>query len=313
MKVTTNITSGSSSGQRLAYHIIYGVCRLIGLLPWWFLYYPVAWVVYVLLYRVARYRRSVVRENLAASFPEKTLSELHRIERLFYRHLAEVFIDTIDLAGISQRQLERRIVFDDVAEHRRRVESQSWIAAMAHYGSWEYFMAYALGDGPGYKTIGAYKPLHNKPMDMFYKRMRSRMNMHPVPISVFTRRIIAEQREGSVMCVGLIADQSPPWQYWDKWYTFLGRPTHFYDGMETMALRFRMPVYFMHVEKTRPAHYHVRFEQIYDGREEVAAGEITRRYVRLLEEMIRRRPELWLWSHRRWKHIPQVDSEQVSE
>lgn len=304
-----NITSGSRLWQRLAYRILYAVCQLVGYLPWWILYYPLAWVVYVLLYRVARYRRKVVRDNLTASFPEKPLAEIRHIERAFYRHLAEVFIDTIDLAGISKRQMHRRIVFEDEQLHRRRVEGRDWIAAMAHYGSWEYFMAYALGDEAGRKTLGAYKPLHDKVMDMFYKRMRSRMRMFPVPISVFTRRIISERRDGTVMCVGLIADQSPPWQYWDKWYRFLGRPTHFYDGMETLALSFRMPIYFMWVDKVRPAHYRVRFEQIFDGTESVAPGEITQRYADKLEAMIRHRPELWLWSHRRWKHIPEISDQ----
>ena len=44
------------------------------------------------------------------------------------------------------------------------------------------------------------------------------------------------------------------------------------------------------------------FEQIYDGEEQVPAYEITERYVRRLEAMIREQPELWMWSHRRWKH-----------
>ena len=44
------------------------------------------------------------------------------------------------------------------------------------------------------------------------------------------------------------------------------------------------------------------FEEIYDGSEPVADNEITERYVRRLEAMICERPELWMWSHRRWKH-----------
>lgn len=44
------------------------------------------------------------------------------------------------------------------------------------------------------------------------------------------------------------------------------------------------------------------FEPIYDGVEEVAEYEITERYVRRLEAMICEHPELWMWSHRRWKH-----------
>jgi Kdo2-lipid IVA lauroyltransferase/acyltransferase len=30
-------------------------------------------------------------------------------------------------------------------------------------------------------------------------------------------------------------------------------------------------------------------------------GELTLRYARYLEQVIRKQPDMWLWSHRRWK------------
>lgn len=56
------------------------------------------------------------------------------------------------------------------------------------------------------------------------------------------------------------------------------------------------------MDRVRRGFYEMSFECIYDGEEEVAEHEITERYVRRLESMIRERPELWMWSHRRWKH-----------
>jgi KDO2-lipid IV(A) lauroyltransferase len=46
-------------------------------------------------------------------------------------------------------------------------------------------------------------------------------------------------------------------------------------------------------------------EEIYDGKENVAQHEITQRYATRLEQMIREQPELWMWSHKRWKHTPE--------
>ena len=229
---------------------------------------------------------------------------MRRIERRFYRHLAEVFIDTIDLTSISRRQLRRRMMIKDEAVHRKEVEGKDWIAGMSHYGSWEYFIAYALGDGEGRETIGVYKTLHNRVMDMLYRSIRSRMGLEPVPMSVILRHVVRDRQQGIRMGIGLIADQAPPWFHRDYWYDFLGQPTSFYDGLENMALRFGMPVYFVHIDKIRRAHYTARFELIYDGQERVAPHEITKRYAAKLEAMIRQRPELWLWSHRRWKHKP---------
>ena len=44
------------------------------------------------------------------------------------------------------------------------------------------------------------------------------------------------------------------------------------------------------------------FDLLYDGEEAVEPNEITERYVRRLEAEIVAQPELWIWSHRRWKH-----------
>ncbi|MBD0277952.1 MAG: lipid A biosynthesis acyltransferase, partial [Flavisolibacter sp.] len=35
---------------------------------------------------------------------------------------------------------------------------------------------------------------------------------------------------------------------------------------------------------------------------ELPEGELTKLYVRYLEKVMTANPEMWLWSHRRWKH-----------
>ena len=78
-------------------------------------------------------------------------------------------------------------------------------------------------------------------------------------------------------------------------------------GMEKMALRLKIPIHFMHIRKVAPRHYEAEFLPIYDGVEPVAEHEITERYIARLETMIRESPELWMWSHRRWKHKKPAD------
>ena len=107
---------------------------------------------------------------------------------------------------------------------------------------------------------------------------------------------------GRNLVMGLIADQNPPRRPDSRWFRFLNQDTIFFDGGEKLALRCQLPVYFVKMERLRRGRYEMSFELIYDGKEEVAEYEITQRYVRMLEAEIRRRPELWMWSHRRWKH-----------
>ena len=66
--------------------------RLLGYLPFPLLY-ALAWLLYVILYYIARYRRLVVRENLRAAFPDRSEADLAKLAKSFYRQLAQVALD----------------------------------------------------------------------------------------------------------------------------------------------------------------------------------------------------------------------------
>lgn len=298
-----------SIGVRVQYWLVWALSWLVGLLPAWFLYYVLLEIIYFLVYRVVRYRVKVVRSNLSASFPEKTKKELRKIERKFYHHLTEVMIDTVDMVSMSKKQLKKRMVFEDIENHEQEVKGKNWIAALAHYGSWEYFSAYQLFTTT--QVVGVYHRLHSEAFDEFYRKLRVRFGLEPVRMVRVMRYIIENKdREGFNFALGLISDQSPRRSYPDPhWHWFLNQKTAFFNGMEAIAKRYGMPVYFMHVTKLHRRRYKAHFEMIYDGTETIKEGEITERYARKLEAMIIENPEIWMWSHRRWKSRKGVPSE----
>lgn len=283
-----------------SYYLIYPAAWCIGRLPYKIQLLVANFVRWV-LYRVVRYRRMVVRENLRASFPEMDEAERKRIEREFYKHLADVVVETLSLASVSEREILRRMRYLNMEDLKRWTEGRSWISAMAHYGSWEYttnFDLYHTHD----ETLAVYRPLSDRGAERFYRRIRSRFGVRPVPMHDVGREMVRCVREGRSATLALIADQTPPWPEIQNWTPFLERWTPFFMGMEKIAVKFRLPVVFLDVRKVRRGYYEAAFELLYDGREAVAEGEITRRYAERLERMIRQRPEWWMWSHRRWKH-----------
>lgn len=290
-----------SFGVRLQYWLLRAGCWLVGILPTWFLYNVLLNVIYFVFYKVVGYRVGVVRENLSLSFPEKSPEELKEIERKYYKHLAELFVDTIDIASISEKEIRKRIEFLGIEEHEAQVRGRNWIAALAHFGSWEYFSAYQLFTSA--QVVGAYRPLHNKAFDMFYRYIRSRFGLVSQPKNNILRYVVANaDNPDRKIALGLIADQTPSGGETFYIFNFLNQPTSFYIGIEKIARKFKMPVYFMHLDKEAKIRYKARFEMIYDGEEQVGEYEITERYVRRLEQMICEKPWLWMWSHRRWKH-----------
>lgn len=310
--------------SKLGYRVVYALCYVVGLLPLWFLYGVVARVICFVLRCVARYRLHVVRENLSSSFPEKTEKELRTIERKFYRILGEYFVDAVDMASITPCRLLRRVSWDadNRAELNKIANGRNWVNLMAHYGSWELLAAYGLY--PRMAMTSIYRPLHSRVFDLYYHRIRNRLpGLGSVPMNDVLRFYIAHKDglpkvsepvgSGSVVGEGaelfpfglaLVSDQNAPLDAKSEWVRFLNHPTVFFHGGEKIARKFSLPVFYMHVERVGLGRWRQSFELVWDGVSPTADGDITRAYIALLERDIRRVPELWLWSHRRWKRKP---------
>lgn len=288
--------------KKLEYWAISYSCRFVGALPTRFLYSCVLDLIYFIIYRVVKYRLTVVRTNLKNSFPDYSEAKLIDIERRFYRHLAEIFVDTIDLSNISAEEFKGRMDIKNIAEVEAQCGGKSWITALAHYGSWEYFGVSQFQTKS--QVVAVYKPLHNQSFEKFYLESRTRFGVTTVAMNSLLRFIVTNIRSARPISVGMIADQSPNPYDIDHWYDFLNQHTPFFSGMEKLAVKFKMPIYFVHIKKTSVAHYEVELERIYDGVEVVEQHEIVTRYASRLEQMIRECPELWMWSHKRWKHQP---------
>ena len=290
--------------QRIGLEALWLGARVFAAMPYWFKYYVVENLFFVLLRYCLRYRMKVVKTNLRNSFPEKDERELAVIRRRFYRTLAEIFVDTINLAGLTPEKGRSLLTVKGLEEQKERVGGRDWIAMTAHFGCWEYCSFWGLYD-PTQIVVAVYHPLRSRIVEAFYQRLRNGDYATTVAMKE-SLRFYLRNRAGGIggrnLVMGLIADQNPPRRPDSRWFRFLNQDTIFFDGGEKLALRCQLPVYFVKMERLRRGRYEMSFELIYDGKEEVAEYEITQRYVRMLEAEIRRRPELWMWSHRRWKH-----------
>lgn len=282
----------------ISFYIVYPVFYIIGIMPRRF-QRGICSLLYYCLYRLAHYRVEVVRDNLKKSFPEKSADELLDIERKFYRHLSEVFVESIIMASISPKRIKERMEFINADQIEHYTKGKSWICAMAHYGSWEFTTSWGLHSVHD-TTLAVYRPLASKGFDRYYRVTRARFGVTPVAMENVGRELIKLKQRGLTTTIALIGDQTPPPTV-HNWIEFLGRPTAFFPGMEKLAVKFAMPIAFLHIDKFDNGCYKGWFEIIYDGVEVLPEGEITRRYASCLEAMIKTRPELWMWSHRRWK------------
>jgi KDO2-lipid IV(A) lauroyltransferase len=248
---------------------------------------------------VIQYRKRVIRENLKNSFPDKSEQELINIERDYYQHMIDVFIETFKALTMSKKEMMRRVTFENLQEITQYFDKgRSVILVLGHYGNWEWGGFSFTYHSPE-QTNTLYHPLRNPFFDWLTYKIRARCGVDLIPMQNTMRHLVATRNKISL--TAFIADQSPSHQnaYWTK---FLNQDTAFFTGAEKIAEKFNYPVVHATINKTKRGYYHVRFKTISAVPKQESENYITETFVRMLEEDIITKPHLWLWSHRRWKH-----------
>lgn len=290
--------------QKIALESLWIVCRGFAMLPDFIRHGIFTNLSYAIL-RLLRYRRKVMMDNLHRSFPDKTEQELKKICDKAYYNLAEQIINTISQAGISQKEMLHRLQMPNAEEVRKLIDGRSAIFLLGHYGPWEAGLAVSIAI-PELQLVGVYHALKNQVIDELLKRIRIKPNIELVEMKRVTRYFL-DNRGNFPMALGLIADQNPTYRSNMPWYKFLHQWTAFFDGGEMLATKYKLPVYYFSPRRIKAGHYEGIFTLIHDGVEPIEQYTITERYVRMLEKDIIEHPEMWMWTHRRWKHTPPAE------
>lgn len=285
--------------SRIGYSLYYSLSWLVWALP-----LPVAYGISdffcFIIYHIMGYRKKVVRQNLSTAFPEKSKDELRRIERKYYHHLCDLFIESMILLHITNRQAMKRYrytnpeVFEQIFESNRNT-----IVVLGHYGNWEVNITFPLWSK--FQTMATYKPLTNEHFNKKMKEGRERFGLEAIPMRQTIKRMLEESRKGKPTALALIADQAPTDSETDFWVTFLNHETGIFLGPEKISKKINAPVIFLKIDKPKRGYYDLTATLLCDAPKETKEGEITKMHVRMLESIIKEQPEYWLWSHRRWK------------
>ncbi len=281
------------------YHLIYGLLYLVSLLPMKILY-VLSDFAYLLLYYVTGYRKKVVNDNLARAFPEKTDEERKRIAKSFYRNFVDNFIETLKLFSAGEAFIKKHFVVDnpDMYEQFYR-QGRKCQLHLGHTFNWE-LANIAMPYCTAYSFIVVYMPLSNKMFDKLFIRFRARTGTILLPATNMSRAIIPYRNKPYLLT--LVADQAPPGPENSYWLSFFGYPTPFLRAPERGARIADIPVVFGALYKVKRGYYRAFLELGADSPAQLPEGELTHRYVDFLERCIRHYPDLYLWSHRRWKH-----------
>lgn len=251
-----------------------------------------------------RYRKEVVIKNLKIAFPDKTAEEIKSIYKVNTRHFCDSFIEIILSMGLSHDEMRRRFVYTNVELAKDLYEKKKPVVILfGHQASYEWTMCF---DGQSdYKVIAVYKPLANKYFNDLIVKIRKKFNSTLIPSRLATKEIGKSIESGELALYGLVADQAPARYRATHFTTFFNKTSAVFTGGERIARKHNTAVLFLAVEKVKRGFYEATFHTITENASETDEWEITDQFFDLLEQQIRKQPEYYLWSHKRWKVTPE--------
>ena len=259
---------------------------------------------------VDRRHRRVARENLRERFrdadgrplPE---SEVRRIAKESIRHLVVCAVEVIRLPRETKRRPLKQIVRFAGEEHLRAAlaRGRGAILATAHIGNWEVTGAMCREFGVPFTTV--YRPLDNPLLDRWVRASRAAGGQTMVPKWGATRPLLKALRGGGAII--LLVDQDARGH--GVFAPFFGAPASTVPTPAELALRTGAVIFTGGSRRVGPGFL---YDGWFDGPIDATdTGDHAADLVRVttainarIEAAVRRAPEQWLWSHRRWKTKP---------
>ena len=266
---------------------------------------------YLLIITVIPYRRQVVRQNLINSFPEKSLSEIKKIEHQFYRHITDLLAEGTKNLTISQKELAKRLIVENSElMGNLHAKNKSVLLVSGHYNNWEWLIT-AQNTLFKHQAMGIGMPLSSKFWDKKINERRSRFGMKVVNAQNLKSEI--SLLSSTPIAILILSDQSPGDSRKSYWMNFLNQQTAVLFGTEQLANEYDFSTVFFKIEKVKRGYYKMSLQLISEDAKSMKWGEITENHTHLLEKEIVKHPQFWIWSHKRWKRDIPLDLEQLKE
>ena len=255
----------------------------------------------MLLHYAIGYRKEVIFRNISYAFPEKSTEEKQQIVKKFYRHFTDIMVESIKSFSISEKQILKRYHYKNPElVNKYTKEGKSIALVSAHLANWEW--SFSLPLVLDTKVFGAYNKLKNEALEKNLKENREKFGVTGATTSNFMKLISHNFKNNIQGAYILLSDQSPRIDKTYYWKEFFGVKVPVHTGAEMLAKKNNLVVINYCAKKIKRGYYEIEFELIAENPNEYKDYKITDIFLSLTEKNIKAQPELYLWSHKRFKY-----------
>ena len=264
----------------------------------------IALVVYYLTYKVFRYRRHVIINNLKLVYGKALPKPLEELLKGIYKNFIFLWMEFLQNNKVIKENLSDIFTIHnyDIFENAYN-EEKGIIIISGHMGNFEWLGQ--MHGQLGHKTSGIAKRQSNPLVNQLVERNRLRKNMGVIYARNAMKEGVEVLENGDILAIVTDQDAKARGIFVD----FLGLPSSTAVGPAVFHLRTGAPIIFLMSIRKDYGRFDAYYEEMCPVSEPQEVNDenirnITQLHASVLDKWIRKYPEQWFWMHRRWKTKP---------
>ncbi len=267
----------------------------------------VCFILALFFFKVIRFRRNIITSNIKKVFSQWSLKQVNELSILFLQHQFFNLFELLSLRYWQEDDVKQKVVFDGLENFENAFLKNKGVLILGlHMGHGDLSANMLAYLGKPFNLIT--KVFKNKKFNSFWFKIRNRFGVKYIDAHNKKNAFQILSALKSNECVGFVIDQ-----YMGKPFgietDFFGIKTGTAYGLALFKLKTDSPVIPVYAYRDKDYISHIVFDPEInlelninmDQDEKLKA--LTNGYNKVLEKIILKHPEQWMWLHRRWKNF----------
>jgi len=241
--------------------------------------------------------KKIIHKNIKKAIPDINKNNLDRITKKMWNNYGRVFAEYIFIKEFRFGKLSSRIIVDGEYILEKIIKSNSQVVFVSgHFSNFELMAMYL--DKKGIKLSAIYRPLNNVFLNKIMENIRKKYickNQIKKGVGGLKKLMLLKKNNFST---ALMIDQRVSEGILSKIFSEEALTTTI---PAQIVRKFNIPIVPVYIERIEGINFKITIENPINFAKDASVKKITDELNIILEKMIMKKPEQWIWSHNRWK------------
>ena len=241
--------------------------------------------------------KKLIHSNLKKAFPDISLDNLNRITKMMWNNYGRVFAEYMFIKKFREDRSNKNIIIEgqEILEDIKK-KNKSVVFISGHLSNFE-LMAMHI-EKSGIKLSAIYRPLNNIFLNKIMERIRKKyICKYQIKKGIGGMKKLMHLKKLNYS-TALMIDQRVSQGIRSDFFNQKALTTTI---PAQLVKKFKIPIVPIFIERINNINFKIVIKNPITFDNEETTKTITDKLNLVLEKMISYKPELWIWSHNRWK------------